>query len=94
LPSPATRKLCSQDFPQKSFLQSQSEASKFAPFAWSVIERRAYGCAFIQDGRIYENPKRNITADSLWPLSEPTVDALAQQRDTGSAAKSLRRFSS
>jgi hypothetical protein len=61
---------------------------------WSIIERRAYGCAFIQDGRIYENSNHNITADSLLPPSEPLVNALAQQHDTGSAAKSLRRFSS
>jgi hypothetical protein len=43
---------------------------------WSIIERRAYGCAFIQDGRIYENPNHNITADSLWPVDEPLVKAL------------------
>jgi len=59
---------------------------------WSIIERRAYGCAFIQDGRIYENPNHNITADSLWPPTEPLVKALAQQSDPGSAAESLRRF--
>ena len=43
---------------------------------WSIIERRAYGCAFIQDGRIYENPNHNITADSLLPATEPLVKAL------------------
>ena len=43
---------------------------------WSIIERRAYGCAFIQDGRIYENPNHNITADSLSPATEPLVKAL------------------
>jgi len=37
---------------------------------WSIIERRAYGCAFIQDGRIYENPDHNITAASLWPVND------------------------
>ena len=37
---------------------------------WSIIERRAYGCAFIQDGRIYQNPNYNITADSLWPVND------------------------
>jgi hypothetical protein len=44
---------------------------------WSIIERRAYGCAFIQDGRTYENPNHNITAASLWPVNEPLVNALA-----------------
>jgi hypothetical protein len=44
---------------------------------WSIIERRAYGWAFIQDGRIYENPNHNITADSLWPATEPLVEVLA-----------------
>ena len=44
---------------------------------WSIIERRAYGCAFIQDGRIYENPKHNITADCLSPANEQLVNALA-----------------
>ena len=37
---------------------------------WSIIERRAYGCAFIQDGRTYENPDHNITAASLWPVND------------------------
>ena len=44
---------------------------------WSIIERRAYGCAFIQDGRTYENPNHNITADCLCPVDEPLVKALA-----------------
>jgi hypothetical protein len=61
---------------------------------WSIIERRAYGCAFIQDGRVYDNPSRNITADSLWPATEPLVKALAQEHATASNAKPLRRFSS
>jgi hypothetical protein len=43
---------------------------------WSIIERRAYGWAFIQDGRTYENPNHNITADSLWPVNEPLMKAL------------------
>jgi len=60
---------------------------------WSIIERRAYGCAFIQDGRVYENPNHNITVDSLWPATEPLVKALAQEQDIASGAKSLRRFS-
>ena len=38
---------------------------------WSIIERHAYGCAFIQDGRTYENPDHNITAASLWPVDDP-----------------------
>ena len=46
---------------------------------WSIIERRAYGCAFIQDGRTYENPRHDITADSLWPVDEPLVRALADK---------------
>ena len=37
---------------------------------WSIIERHAYGCAFIQDGRTYENPSHNITAASLWPVND------------------------
>ena len=45
---------------------------------WSIIERRAYGWAFIQDGRTYENPNHNITADSLCPVNEPLMKALAQ----------------
>ncbi len=45
---------------------------------WSIIERRAYGWAFIQDGRTYENPNHNITADSLWPVNGPLMKALAQ----------------
>jgi hypothetical protein len=61
---------------------------------WSIIERRAYGCAFIQDGRVYENPNHNITVDSLLPATEPLVKALAQEQDVASGAKSLRRFSS
>jgi hypothetical protein len=43
---------------------------------WSIIERRAYGCAFIQNGHTYENPNHNITAASLWPVNEPLVKAL------------------
>ena len=53
---------------------------------WSIIERRAYGCAFIQDGRTYENPKHNITADSLWAVNEPLVRALAHKNQTASRA--------
>jgi hypothetical protein len=46
---------------------------------WSIIERRAYGCAFIQDGRTYENPNDDITAASLCPANEPLVNALADK---------------
>jgi hypothetical protein len=46
---------------------------------WSIIERRAYACAFIQDGRTYENPNANMTAASLWPVNEPLVKALADK---------------
>jgi hypothetical protein len=45
---------------------------------WSIIERPAYGWAFIQDGRTYETPNHNTTADSLWPVNEPLMKALAQ----------------
>ena len=44
---------------------------------WSIIERRAYVTAFIQDGKCYENFARNITADALLPNDEPLVRALA-----------------
>jgi len=53
---------------------------------WSIIERRSYGCAFIQDGRTYENPNHNITADSLWAINEPLVRALAHKNQTASRA--------
>jgi hypothetical protein len=32
---------------------------------WSIIERRAYAAAFIQDGKTYEHPDHNITSDAL-----------------------------
>ena len=44
---------------------------------WSIIERRAAGCAFIQDGRTYENPSHNITRAALLPDSEKLATALA-----------------
>ena len=34
---------------------------------WSILERRAYPCAFIQDGTVYENPEHGITAAELLP---------------------------
>jgi hypothetical protein len=45
---------------------------------WSIIERRAYACAFIQDGHTYENPDHNITAAALWPGTEPLASALSE----------------
>lgn len=42
---------------------------------WSIIERRAYACAFIQDGSTYENPDHNITTAALWPNTEPLANA-------------------
>lgn len=53
---------------------------------WSINERCAYGCAFIQDGRTYENPNHNITADSLWPINEPLVRALADKNQATNCA--------
>lgn len=44
---------------------------------WSIIERRAYACGFIHDGRSYQNSDHNITASALWPDSEPLAIALA-----------------
>jgi hypothetical protein len=44
---------------------------------WSIIERRAYACAFIQDGTVYENSKHNITADVFLPADEDLARALA-----------------
>lgn len=49
---------------------------------WSIIERWSYACAFIQDGRTFENPNQNITAASLWPEDEPLALKLAEE--TGS----------
>jgi hypothetical protein len=45
---------------------------------WSIIERRAYTCAFIQDGHTYENPSHNITQAALLPNDEEVAIALAQ----------------
>ena len=43
---------------------------------WSIIERTAAGCAFIQDGQVYENASHNITLDSLLPTDEALATAL------------------
>ena len=43
---------------------------------WSIIERRAYACAFIHDGHTYENPRHNITTAALLPKDEPLSIAL------------------
>jgi len=34
---------------------------------WSIIERRSYACAFLHDGKTYENPDHNITTEVLLP---------------------------
>lgn len=44
---------------------------------WSIIERVACGCAFVHDGRIYENPSRGITRAALLPNDEKLAIALA-----------------
>jgi hypothetical protein len=44
---------------------------------WSIIERRAAGCAFIHDGHTYENPSHNITRANLLPDDEELAIALA-----------------
>jgi hypothetical protein len=44
---------------------------------WSILERRACVCAFIQDGHTYENPAHNITRDALLPADEKLAIALA-----------------
>ncbi len=43
---------------------------------WSILERRSYACAFLQDGSTYENTARNITASALLPSDEPLAAAL------------------
>lgn len=43
---------------------------------WSIIERRAYACAFIHDGHTYENPRHNITTAALLPKDESLAIAL------------------
>lgn len=44
---------------------------------WSIIERRAYTCAFIQDGNTYEKPSHNLTRAALLPTDEELAIALA-----------------
>lgn len=44
---------------------------------WSIIERRAYTCAFIHDGHTYENQSHNITQTVLLPDNEELAIALA-----------------
>lgn len=44
---------------------------------WSILERRAIGCAFLQDGKVYENSSRNITLDALLPNNEPLAKTLS-----------------
>lgn len=44
---------------------------------WSIIERGACACAFIQDGHTYENPSHNITRAALLPDDEKLAIALA-----------------
>lgn len=49
---------------------------------WSIIERAAViSCAFIQDGRTYENPGHNITQAALLPGDEELAVALGQAPD-------------
>jgi hypothetical protein len=43
---------------------------------WSIIERRAYMCAFLHDGSKYENPGHNISAATLLPSDEPLAATL------------------
>lgn len=44
---------------------------------WSIIERLACGCAFVHDGRTYENLSHNITRAALLPNDEKLAIALA-----------------
>lgn len=44
---------------------------------WSIIERTAAGCAFIQDGEVYENPSHNITLEAVLPTNESLATALS-----------------
>jgi hypothetical protein len=43
---------------------------------WSIIERHACTCAFLHNGRTYENPGHNITKAALLPGNEPLAAAL------------------
>jgi hypothetical protein len=44
---------------------------------WSIIERGACACAFLQDGQTYENASHNITRAALLPNDEELAIALA-----------------
>ena len=44
---------------------------------WSIIERRAYACAFIHDGRTYDNPRHSITQSNLLPENEELASVFA-----------------
>jgi hypothetical protein len=44
---------------------------------WSIIERRCFGHAFIQDGQTYENASHNISRAALLPDDEKLAVALA-----------------
>lgn len=45
---------------------------------WSIFERYAFAAsaAFVQDGRTYENPDHNITADALLPAHDALEQAI------------------
>ncbi len=45
---------------------------------WSILERRSFCHAFIQDGVTYENPSHNITKAALLPDHETLAAALAK----------------
>jgi len=50
---------------------------------WSILERRSYACAFLQDGATYENASHNVTTGVLLPNDEPLALALApKKKDT------------
>ena len=44
---------------------------------WSIIERRAYMCAFVQDGKTYEAADHNITEAALLPQDDELAKTLA-----------------
>ena len=46
---------------------------------WSIIERRSFACAFIQDGKVYENADNYVTEAALLPEEEVLAAALKQQ---------------
>jgi hypothetical protein len=64
------------------FLSLTGENGEPLPLAtemtwWSIIERRAYMCAFIQDGKTYEQSSHNITEASLLPKDDELATTLA-----------------